>query len=104
MPNHVSIETVLDKALQAAAMRHRIIANNIANVETPGFRAQTVRFEQMLASALDSGRAEDVERLAPEILINAGAPVGPDGNSVVMEREVSEMLKNSMMYGRIPHV
>ena len=42
--------------------------------------------------------AENVEKLAPEVLIDHDLPVGPDGNSVVMEREVSEMLKNSLMY------
>ena len=39
---------LLRKALSAYALRHRVVAENIANVATEGYRAQRVSFEQML--------------------------------------------------------
>ena len=98
MGDNLSIETVLQKALDAAATRQTVIANNLANVETPGFRARAVRFEEELASALDSGRTAALAKLAPEIFVSTDSPVAADGNSVVLEREVAQMMKNSLMY------
>jgi flagellar basal-body rod protein FlgB len=40
---------VLKKAVEVYARRHQVTAQNISNVETPGYRAQRVKFEEMLA-------------------------------------------------------
>jgi len=98
MADRISVETVLAKALEAAAMRQRITANNLANVDTPGFRAREVKFEEMLGKALESGDAAKLAELSPEILVSEDAAVGADGNSVTLEREVAQMVKNSLMY------
>ena len=41
----------LKRALTVYASRHRVVADNIANVETPGYRAQELRFEEVLAGS-----------------------------------------------------
>jgi flagellar basal-body rod protein FlgB len=41
----------LKRALTVYAGRHRVVADNIANVETPGYRAQELRFEELLAGS-----------------------------------------------------
>jgi flagellar basal-body rod protein FlgB len=41
----------LKKALDVYAARHRVVADNIANVETQGYRARELRFEEYLAGA-----------------------------------------------------
>jgi flagellar basal-body rod protein FlgB len=43
---------VLGRALDAYALRHKAIATNLANVTTPGYRTQSVTFEEQLAGAL----------------------------------------------------
>ena len=40
------------RALDAYALRHQAISNNLANINTPGYKRQTVRFEDQLAGAL----------------------------------------------------
>ena len=95
MSDEMRIATLLGQALGAAELRHRVIANNLANVDTPGFRAQRVAFEEKLAEALARGEGRRVE---PEVVrANAAAP-GPDGNDVRLEDQVGEMLKNSVLY------
>ena len=53
MPDAVS--SVLATALDGLATRQNVIADNIANVDTPGFRARAVDFESNLAAALQRG-------------------------------------------------
>ena len=43
---------VLKKAVEVYARRHQVTAQNISNVETPGYRAQRVKFEEMLADTV----------------------------------------------------
>lgn len=43
--------TTLKKAVDAYAQRHQVTAQNIANVESPGYRAQKLKFEEMLTGA-----------------------------------------------------
>jgi len=94
MFDEMRIATLLGQALGAAELRHQVIANNLANVDTPGFRAQRVVFEELLAEALERGEGG----VEPKVVrANATAP-GPDGNDVHLEDQVGTMLKNSVMY------
>jgi flagellar basal-body rod protein FlgB len=45
---------VLNRAMDAYALRQKAIATNLANITTPGYRAQTVTFEDQLSSALQT--------------------------------------------------
>ena len=50
----------LERLVQFAGSRHRIIANNIANIDTPGFRPVDVSveaFQSRLGAAVDRGRS-----------------------------------------------
>ena len=70
--------------LDLGAERQRVIAANIANVNTPGYRAQVVRFDEHLRRAVTAEREGAVPR--------------EDGNTVVMEVESAEMRKNALVY------
>ena len=81
-----------------AAARHKVIARNIANADTPGFRAQDVRpfseyvNESLTARASLSQRTE-AKSLAeaafrPRVLEDKDVDAGPNGNSVSLEREM----------------
>ncbi|MDR0304010.1 MAG: flagellar basal body rod protein FlgB [Chitinispirillales bacterium] len=48
----------LAKSLDARAARQKVIVNNIANVETPGYHRKEVKFEESLAEALDRSRLQ----------------------------------------------
>ena len=45
----------LSRGLEAANMRHEVISNNIANVNTPNFKRSAVNFEDLLAKELNIG-------------------------------------------------
>jgi len=109
---------LLRGGLDAGADRMRVIAENIANVETPGYRAQRVAFESLLAQARDGGL--DLARThgahlgggasgsapvpAPRRELTH-APVAPGAASNVdLERELVQMQKNEIQFQALSQV
>jgi flagellar basal-body rod protein FlgB len=88
---------VLLRLMSAATLRARVLAGNLSNQNTPGYRRKVVDFEDRLARALERGpdRARDVE---PLVVADELTPAGPDGNNVNMELEVNAMRENRLAY------
>ncbi len=95
MPQGVDIVGLLDAGIRAEEARQRTIASNIANIETPGYRRLGVRFEELLAKALKSGRVGEAGRVEPQIFQPQSTSIRSNGNDVNMEMEIGEMLKNA---------
>jgi flagellar basal-body rod protein FlgB len=111
---------VNDKTLQALTtalnfreMRQKLTTSNIANANTPGYKAKKLDFEEALARALDvdgqmkmgvtDGRHHTVgnggfNNLEPEIYDNPNGIVSEDGNTVDVEAEMAVMAENKLMY------
>lgn len=111
---------VNDKTLKALStsmnfrqMRQEVISANIANADTPGYRAKRVDFEAALARALDvdgnmSMKAGDqrhydvgsggFDNLRPEIHNDPNGVVSEDGNTVDRDREMALMAENKILY------
>jgi flagellar basal-body rod protein FlgB len=79
-------------ALRALAQRAEVTAHNVANANTPGFRASRVEFESALAEALETGQT-------PEAVTATDAGGVPDavGNTVDMEDEMVSMMKDNLL-------
>jgi len=86
----------LAKLMDVANLRGRIIAGNLANQNTPGFRARAVSFEEAFREALDSGR--EVGDVEPEIYEPRNTGVDVDGNDVNTDKEVLAAARNAFMY------
>ncbi|MFW5866942.1 MAG: flagellar basal body rod protein FlgB [Armatimonadota bacterium] len=91
----------LSKALDCTAEQHRVAANNLANIETPGYTARRGGFEDALRAAV---RAEErgerpgaIETVRPS-LEHTGDPAGPDGNNVSIETEMMELGEASLRF------
>ncbi len=99
---------VLDKAADASWMRNEVIANNIANATTPGYKRQDVAFESELRKALGYDGTESMDEkvknvrtasLAPVPYIdNAGYSYRLDGNNVDIENENVMLAENQLKY------
>lgn len=70
-------------ALDALALRQRVIADNVANIQTPGFLSGRVSFEKELASAYESGTPSSAHVNVARSL----EPTREDGNNVNLETE-----------------
>jgi len=88
---------VIGKMLDGCAVRHKAIAANLANAETPGYKRVEVRFEEQLAKALGSGSAAELDAVQPETVAGTGA-VRPDGNNVDFGTELGDLTKNTLVF------
>jgi flagellar basal-body rod protein FlgB len=89
---------LLNKLLDATALRQRVLANNLANADTPRFKRQDVEFREMLAKAVNSSLDKDMAVIQPKIIVDTAAQTRPDGNSVSIQRELGEMTENGLLY------
>lgn len=89
---------LLEAGLRASAMRSKTIANNLANIETPGYRRKDVRFEDLLAGAINSSGEIDLSKVTAEIYEPMTTPVDSRGNDVSMDSEIGQMIKNGAAY------
>ncbi|MEB7447844.1 flagellar basal body rod protein FlgB [Arthrobacter koreensis] len=73
----------LQSALNGLALRQRTIANNIANVNTPGYHAQRVSFEDALAKSVKAGNKDFTDSSTARSL----EPTRLDGSNVNLDTE-----------------
>ena len=110
--NSKTIQT-LAAALKMREMRIEVIASNIANAETPGYKAKRLDFEDALQRAIDvdgnlSMKSKDdrhfnvgsggFNNLEPRIYEDPSGVVSPNGNTVNREQEMVRMQENRLMY------
>ena len=74
----------LTRFLDATVQRHQTITNNIANVDTPGFRTKDVDFRNLLHAASSGMLPASTQPAVREV---QGLMERPDGNNVSLERE-----------------
>ena len=88
---------VLMRLLSAATERSRILAGNVANQNTPGYKRQNLKFEDLLTKELESGGA-NLHNIMPQREIDTQTVGNPNGNNVAMEKEVAAMRENMLRY------
>ncbi len=99
---------VLDRAADASALRNQIIGDNIANVDTPGYKRQDVAFEEDLRKALKNSKYQSmdskVNNIKPRRLNatvytdSANFSYRLDGNNVDIDNENVELASNQLKY------
>src|SRR5262245_54905565 len=105
--------SALGSSLNFRSLRHNVTTSNLANAETPGYKAKVVDFEDALVRAIDlegwtketATSAEHfpigpgaVSRARADIYDNPDVNVANDGNTVDMEREMATLQENSILY------
>ena len=86
------------KLMDVAALKAQVHAGNIANQNTPGYKARAVAFDQAFRDALDHDGAAAAEAVEPQIYEPRDTMEQPDGNDVSLNREIMESAKNQTMY------
>lgn len=104
---------VINKALNASWLRNEVIANNISNIDTPGFKSSRVEFETELKKAMNSDIVMKKTRdkhidisssFEPQVVQNNETTVRMDGNNVDIESEQLEMVKNTIYYNSLVQI
>lgn len=113
--------SVLEKALSASSLRHKIISNNIANVNTPKFKRSEVSFENQLAAAMDSNntsastmlartherhlplaaQVDSLKKVEPSVNTITTNSFRVDDNNVDIDSEMAGLAKNNIYYNAV---
>ena len=106
--------SLISKSLDFRARRNDLLGSNVANVETPGFKAKDMVFEEALGQAMqarqpgplqvtdprhmDGRRDIPLNRVTPEVITTATPEGSLDGNTVDLETEMAKLGENQLAY------
>ena len=93
-----NIVDIIAAGIKAESLRQKAIANNVANLQTPGYRRVDVKFQELLAKVLDSSGAVDLNEIEAQIYQPKTTAVKSNGNDVSLEIEDGEMVKNTLRH------
>ena len=89
----------LAEALTLHQRRHEVLASNLANVETPGFRARDLDFQAALREAFNPERdAEAPGGADVRLITDLDAPARADGNTVDLDLQMAKLGGNGTRY------
>jgi flagellar basal-body rod protein FlgB len=88
----------LTTALTLHQKRHEVVASNLANVETPGFRARELDFKAALAEAFEEKADATAATERAEVVEDASAPIRADGNTVDLDLQMAKLSWNGGRY------
>lgn len=108
----------LEKSLNAASLQHKTISTNIANVNTPQYKAQGVDFKAYLDQALSQGSQTAMksnrthpkhlpfstqlnDAAGPRVFTKQNTSFNHDGNNVDLDYEMSKLAKNQLWYSAL---
>lgn len=107
---------ILESALGASGLAHDVIAHNLANVDTPGYKRSEVIFQDKLRAALEATREGGVTGsrthgrhirigelpspgdVEPTVVVRAETSLRPDGNNVDLDSEMVKLSQNTLLY------
>lgn len=107
---------ILQRSMSVNLLRQEVIADNIANVDTPHFKKSTINFETELSAALASENRsklplklsseghisnqdpEDYREVLPRRVLDWNGTVKPNGNNVDIEQETNRFVEAQLMY------
>lgn len=103
---------LMSKAMDASWKRNEVISNNIANVNTPGFKKSSVEFESILQNVLNHSSlpgwqthhrhlpigTSSIQEVRYEVKQHQSYSTRRDGNNVDIDVESAERVKNELLY------
>lgn len=103
---------ILRNGLDASAKRQRVISSNIANVNTPGYKASIVKFETELQKAMEHKGTlmtthekhigvGEVSEVAGTVEVTSGQSMNENGNNVDIDREMVDLAANEIYYNAL---
>lgn len=81
--------------LDTSSLRHNVISQNIANVNTPGYRRLEVTFAQTLSQTNSGSTSHSPPMPTVEVV---DGPERVDGNTVDIDQELGDLTKNGLLY------
>lgn len=101
--------SALEGALNYSSLKQKVISQNIANADTPNYKAKDVQsnFKESLRTSMDAYRTDNrhmefsTGSASYSVTTNKNAAYGSNGNSVDMDKEMSDLATNQIYYNAV---
>ena len=103
MTGMVSQQHLLANALSVLEQNHGLLSQNIANVNTPGFKTRELQFAEFMKQ-IENGTADRALLEKMTVNLKQGLRVRKDGNNVDLDSQVGALKKNSLLYQTYSHL
>ncbi len=109
MPNTPVFDPTIQgvsNAMTVHERRHRVLATNIANLETPGYRARETEFRRALEQAFSPAAVEtgQVPKDATRLHEDLEMPARADGNTVDLDLQMAKLADNTSRYAALARI
>jgi flagellar basal-body rod protein FlgB len=96
----------LSNALTVHERRHRVLATNIANLETPGYRAHDTDFRRALKDAFSAANeaSGEIPKDATRLHEDPDMPARADGNTVDLDLQMAKLSDNTSRYTALARI
>jgi flagellar basal-body rod protein FlgB len=98
MNGTISLSDILPKLVAATNLRHKVLAMNVANVNTPGYQRLDVEFEDSLEKQMHEGSSGSSAVVKPRVIEGGGSVARADGNNVDIDVEMGRLTKNALLH------
>lgn len=115
---------LVHKSMDAAALQHKAISNNLANVDTPGFKRSEVAFREKLKNAIEEKKnanrelslartdqkhislhpETEIANLNPELRLQSDTSLRNDQNNVDIDLEMAKLAQNTVVYQALAQI
>jgi flagellar basal-body rod protein FlgB len=96
---------LLEGMIKNSVFRHKVLASNIANADTPGYKAKDVSFRQEMDNSIIKMAQTNPDHMPVSTTSKAGGRLVPvertsweDGNNVTLDIELANMTENALLY------
>jgi len=101
--------STLENAINYSNLKQKVIAQNIANVDTPNYKAKDVTFKESLSNAMEANKtdARHIDFIGTNktgnssIVTKSNAFYNNSGNSVDVDKEMTELATNQIYYNAL---
>lgn len=97
-----SLPDIMNKAIESSWKRQELLTNNIANIDTPGYKRRDINFEKVLTAEVEkTGNIHkvNINKLYGEIMSpHSNHKHRIDGSNVDIDWEMAEVAKNKIKY------
>jgi flagellar basal-body rod protein FlgB len=88
---------LLSKVIDVTVLRHKVLSQNVANVNTPGYHKLDISFDDQLTEHMRHHGNQGIASLDPQIVEDTTTPARLDGNNVDIDREMMRLNKNTLL-------
>jgi flagellar basal-body rod protein FlgB len=88
-------QLAIESAMNGSMLRQNLLANNLANADTPNYKPEDVNFQQTLATAMSQGQSPTAVQFTPYA---AAKVTGIDGNGVDADLTNAQIAENGLLY------